>query len=174
VHERPPRSVGANKRLTGARPPSTGGELGNKAGAVSMIETVVEKVLTENAEINDYCEENIHIGNAPDGAEWPYIVINASDSMEADNVISVFNVSVTIYDHKENNGQIRAVSKLIKDLLDYETFENDPENNYKRIRFWFEDRAFSDGTKDERDGNDNNPDLSVMTINFNCRAIEVV
>lgn len=136
-----------------------------------MIETIVEKILLENAEISEYCAENIHIGNAPDGAEWPYIVINASDSMEADNIISIFDVSVIIYDHKENNGKIREVSKLIKDLLDYKTFENDPENNYENIRFWFGDRVLTD---DDMKDKDHDPNLSIMTIRFNCRAIEVV
>jgi len=129
-----------------------------------MIEHIIGDKIMSDPIIQEYCGDNVFLISAPDGTGCPYIVIKDSVTRHEDDVITMFNISINIYEYNVDKRPLQKVMHRIEDLLNEETFE-DENGIYSNVRVWFD-------SSDHIEGDD--PDLSYMFMSFSARAAKNV
>jgi len=127
-----------------------------------MIESIIIDKLLADKKIKEYCNGNIFILSSPEGTKTPYIVISAEDEYDESGVISIFGITINIYDYTEDKRIPRSISQRIVDILHYEKLEGD---GYTEVRLFFRHR----GTIKEDDKT-----LCRILIQFDARACNEV
>jgi hypothetical protein len=102
-----------------------------------MIESIIIDKLFADDKIQEYCNGNIFILSSPEGTKTPYIVISSEDEYDESGVISIFGITINIYDYTENKRIPRSISQKIIDILHYAELEGD---GYSAVRLFFRHR----------------------------------
>jgi hypothetical protein len=127
-----------------------------------MIESAIVKHLEEDPEFVTLTGSRVFIVSAPQGTKALYVVVSATDSPDESDAIAVFDITIDIYDYREDLRPIRAVSKKIKELLHAEVLQDD---NYADIRIFLESRT---PIKEPSSA------LSRINMQFSARATELL
>jgi hypothetical protein len=125
-----------------------------------MIEPLIVGMLKADEYINTYAKGDIFVTSAPDGVKTPYIAVARERTIDEAGVVSVFDVTIYVFDAAVDKEPLfcieERVIRLLNNIVMPDTYR------YIKPRLWY-----------ERSEHIREPEstLSHVVLTFNCRAV---